>query len=95
MEHPVALDHDVRVVQQMPGVARAEGALPRAEDDGYDVHRDPVDQSEGERLPADVARGHADVTVLAGQLPGPGNGRLHLVDGVERRVGVPSRSSRP
>jgi uncharacterized protein with PQ loop repeat len=66
VQHPVALDDDVRVVQQVLGVDGAEEALARTEHDGHHVHADDVDEPAREGLPAHVASRDRDVAV-AGQ----------------------------
>ena len=75
VQHAVALDHLVGIVEEHRAGVAAEEAHPFAQDDRGDVHRDLVDQPRRERLPADVAGGHADQTV-ARELRGQRNARL-------------------
>ncbi len=67
MQHPVALDDHVGVVEQVLGVDGAEEPLARTEDHGHHVHPHDIDEPARERLPAHVARGHRNIA-LAGQL---------------------------
>ena len=89
MKHPVALDHHVRILQQVLRVDRSEVALAGPEHDGYDVHPHLVDQTGGQHLPTDVARSDLDDAVT-GKLLRRGHGCLDAVDEVERRLGVPA-----
>ena len=63
MEHPVALDHLVGILQQVLGVDQAEVALAGPEHHRDDVHPYLVDQARGERLAAYVASGNLDHAV--------------------------------
>src|SRR5687767_10443120 len=57
VEHPAALNHHVRILQQVLRVDRPEVALAGPEHDGDDVHAHLVDQTRGKRLATDVAGG--------------------------------------
>jgi hypothetical protein len=87
VQHAVALDHLVGIVEEDGAGVAAEEAHPFPQNHRGDVHRDLVDQSCPERLPADVAGGHADQTV-AGELLGERDARLDRPSGVEGRVRV-------
>jgi hypothetical protein len=63
VKHPVALNHHVRILQQVLRVDRPEVALAGPEHDGYDVHAHLVDQTRGKRLATDVASGDLDHAV--------------------------------
>src|SRR5687768_18394082 len=63
VKHPVALNHHVRILQQVLRVDRPEVALAGPERDGYDVHAHLVDQTRGKRLATDVASGDLDHAV--------------------------------
>src|SRR5205814_9117334 len=63
VQHAVAADHLVGIVEEDGAGVAAEEAHPFTQNHRSDVHRDLVDQPCRERLPADVAGGHADKTV--------------------------------
>jgi hypothetical protein len=88
VKHLVALNHHVRILQQVLSVDRPEVALARPEHDGYDVHTHLVDQTCGKNLATDVASGDLDHAVTR-KLLRLGHGGLDAVDEVKRRVGVP------
>jgi hypothetical protein len=69
VQHAVTLDHPVGIIEEDGAGVAAEKAHPFPQNHRGDVHRDLVDQSCRERLPAEVASGHADQTV-AGELFG-------------------------
>ena len=94
VKHPVALDHHVRVLQQVLRVDRPEVALAGPEHDGHDVHAHLVDQARGQHLATDVTRGDLDYAVTR-KLLRLGHGCLDAVDEVERRLGVPTLGLRP
>src|ERR1044072_5810000 len=94
VEHPVASDHHVGILEQVLCVERAEVALAGPEHHGRDVHGDLVDEPRGQHLAADVAGGDLDRTV-ARELLRLGPGRLDAVDAVERSLGVPAPGRRP
>lgn len=83
VEHAVALDHHIGIVEENGAGMAAEEPHAFAQDHGGDVHRHLVDESCGERLSADVACGHADQSV-AGELLGERDGGLDGVGCVER-----------
>src|SRR5262249_57574355 len=60
VKHPVALNHHVRVLQQVLRADRPEVALAGPEHDGYDVHAHLVDQARGKDLATDLASGDLD-----------------------------------
>ncbi len=60
VKHPVALNHHVRILQQVLRVDRPEVALASPEHDGHDVHAHLVDQARGKHLATDVAGGDLD-----------------------------------
>jgi hypothetical protein len=77
VQHALALDDGVRIVQQQPGAWRsAEVRLASAVHDWGDVDRNPLDEAEHQRLPADVARRHTDVAI-PGEIVGEREGGLH------------------
>src|SRR5947208_3104694 len=86
VKHPVALDHHVRIRQQVLRVDRPEVALAGPEHDGYDVHAHLVDQTRGKHLATDVASGDLDHAVTR-KLLRLGHGCLDAVDEVKRRLG--------
>jgi hypothetical protein len=91
VQHPVALDHLVGIIEEDGAGVAAEEAHPFTQNHWGDVHRDLIDQSCRERLPAQVAGGNADETI-AGQLLGERDARLDRPGGVEwcvRVVGEP------
>src|SRR5258706_847899 len=94
VNHPVALNHHVRILQQVLRVDRPEVALAGPEHDGYDVHAHLVDQTCGEHLATDVASSDLDSAVTR-KLLRLGHGRLDAVDEVKRRLGVPALGRRP
>ena len=94
VKHPVALDHHVRILQQVLRVDRPEVALAGPEHDGYDVHAHLVDQARGKHLATDVAGGDLDDAVTR-KLLRLGHGCLDAVDEVKRRLGVPALGLRP
>src|SRR6476661_10642612 len=94
VQHPVALNNDLWVFQQVLRVDGAEVPLAGPEYDGCDVHAYLVDQTCGEHLATDVAGGDLDHAVT-GELLRLGHGRLDAVDEVKRRVGVPALGRRP
>jgi hypothetical protein len=63
VKHPVALNHHVRILQQVLRVDRPGVALAGPEHDGYDVHAHLVDQARGKHLATDVASGDLDRAV--------------------------------
>ena len=87
VQHAVALDHLVGIAKEDGAGVAAEEAHPCTQNHRGDVHRDLVDQTCRERLPADVAGRHADQTIT-GELPGERDARLDRPGGVEGRVGV-------
>src|ERR1700752_918334 len=60
VKHPVALNHHVRILQQVLRVDRPEVALAGPEHDGYDVHAHLIDQARGKLLAPDLANGDLD-----------------------------------
>src|SRR5688572_13677528 len=94
VEHPVALDHRVGILQQVLRVDRPEEALAGPEHDGDDVHAHLVDEARGKRLASDVTGGDLDDAV-ARELPRRGDGCLDALDEVERRLGIPALWLRP
>lgn len=65
----MALEHRVRVLEQMLRIDAAEEALPCAEDHRHDVHSHLVDEAGSQRLTAQVTCGHL-VRSIAGELLG-------------------------
>ena len=65
MKHPVALDHDVRILQQVLRLDRPEVGRAGPEHDGYDVHAHLVDQARGKHLATDLASSDLDDAVLS------------------------------
>src|SRR5512133_2404014 len=63
VQHAVALDHLVGIVEEHGAGVAAEEAHPCTENHRGDVHRDLVDESGRECLSADVTGGHTDQTV--------------------------------
>lgn len=63
MQHAVALDHLVGIVEEDGAGMAAEEAHLFAENHRGDIHRDFVDQPGRERLPAEVAGAHANEAV--------------------------------
>ena len=94
VQHAVALDNLVGIVEEHGAGVAAEEAHPFAENHRDDVHRDLVDQPRRERLTAEIARGDADETV-AREVLGERDARLDRVGGVERGVGVVGEPLRP
>src|SRR5262245_46836297 len=94
VEHPVALNHHVRVLQQVLRVDRPEVALAGPEHDGYDVHAHLVDQARGKHLATNVASGDLDHAVTR-KLLRLGHGCLDAVDEVKRRLGMPALGPAP
>src|SRR5262252_3880764 len=92
VQYPIALDHDVRIIEQLLAVDRAEEAPAGAEDHRHDVHRHLVDQAE--RLAADVAGRHAD-RAISGEFLALGDRLPHIADEVVRRLRVPPVRLRP
>src|SRR5512142_1271663 len=88
MQHTVALDHHVRVVEEDGAGVAAEEPYPFTHDHRDDVHCYLVDEAGRESLSADVACGHADQTVT-GDFLGESDAGLDRVGCVERRVGEP------
>src|SRR5829696_6280747 len=88
VQHPVAPDHHVRVLQQVLAVHRPEVPLAGPEHHRDDVHRHLVHQAEREGLPADVARRYRH-GALPGELLRLRDGLLDIVDEVVRRLRVP------
>jgi hypothetical protein len=65
MEHAVALDDHLRIVEHQVAVSeRPEVRLPPAEDDRHDVDRHVVDE------PAERANGVVSARVVVGMLAG-------------------------
>lgn len=62
VEHAIAADDNVGVLQQVLAIDRAEVPLARAEHNWDDVHRYLVHQAQRQGLPTDVARRHGDDT---------------------------------
>src|SRR5262245_61851043 len=89
VEHPVALNHHVRILQQALRMDRPEVALTGPEHYGYDVHAHLVDQARGKHLATDVASGDLDDAATR-KLLRLGHGCLDAVDEVKRRLGVPA-----
>src|SRR6187455_1329422 len=87
VEHPVALDHHVRILQQVLRVDRPEVALAGPEHDGYDVHAHLVDEARGKDLATNIAGGDLDHAVTR-KLLRPGHGCLDAGDKVKRRLRV-------
>src|SRR5438876_4811054 len=54
MQHAVAPDHDVGVLQQVLGVDRAEVPLAGTKHDGHDIHRHLIHEAQGKGLSTDV-----------------------------------------
>jgi hypothetical protein len=52
MKYPATLNHDVGILQQVLRVDGPEVPLAAPEHHGHDIHRDLVDQPQGQRLPA-------------------------------------------
>jgi hypothetical protein len=91
VQHAVALDYLTGIVEEDGAGVAAEEAHPFTQNHRGDIHRDLVDQTCRERLPAEVAGGHADETV-AGELVGERDARLDRpgsVEGCVRVVGEP------
>src|SRR5215204_2382292 len=88
VQHPVAPDDHVRVLQQVLAVHRPEVLLAGPEHHRDDVHRHLVHQAEREGLPADVARRYRH-GALPGELLRLRDGLLDIVDEVVRRLRVP------
>src|SRR5215213_5480726 len=89
VKHPVALNHHVRILQQVLRADRPEVALAGPEDDGHDVHAHLVDQARGKHLATDVASSDLDHAVTR-KLLRLGHGGLDAVDEPKRRLGVPA-----
>ena len=71
VQHAVALDHLVGIIEEDGAGMAAEETHSFAQNNRGDVHRDLVDEPCRERLSAHIAGGHADETV-AGELLWPG-----------------------
>ena len=94
MEHPVALDDHVGILQHQASVSeRPEVRLPPAENDRHDVDRHVVDEPQRQRLPADLTRAHTNLP-LASQLLCSRDSLLHRGGEVVRRLRVPARRPR-
>ena len=89
VQHPVALDHHVGILQQVLCVDRPEVALAGPDHHGRDVHGHLVDEPRGQHLATDVAGGDLD-RAPARELLRLGDGCLDAVDEVERRLGAPA-----
>ena len=89
VKHPIALNHHIRILQQVLNVDRPEVALTGPEHDGYDVHAHLVDQTCGKHLATDVASGDLDDAVTRKVLR-LGDGCFDSVDEVKRRPRVPA-----
>ena len=94
VKHPVALNHHVRILQQVLRVDRPEVALAGPHHHGRDVHAHLVHEPRGQHLAADVAGSDLDRAV-ARDLLCLGHGRLDAADEAERRLGVPALGRRP
>src|SRR5215211_1038738 len=88
VQHPVAPDDHVGVLQQVLAVHRPEVPLTGPEHHRGDVHRHLVHQAEREGLPADVARRYRH-GALPGELLRLRDGLRDIVDEVVRRLRVP------
>jgi len=55
VQHTVALNHEIGVIQHVLTIRMAEVPLARAEHHGHDVHRHNVDPAERKRLGGDLA----------------------------------------
>ena len=63
MEHPVALDDHLGILEHQVAVSeRPEVRLPPAEDDRHDVDRHVIDEPQRQRLHADVTRAHTPIS---------------------------------
>ena len=88
VKRPVALNHHVRILQQVLRVDRPEVAL--AGPDGAHAHL--VDQTRGKHLATDLTSGDLDQAVTRKRLR-LDHGCLDAVDEAKRRLGVPARGS--
>src|SRR5690606_10248485 len=79
VKHPVALNHHVRIVQQVLRIDRPEVALAGPEHDGCDVHSHLVDQARGKHLATNVDSGDLDDAVTREFLR-PGDGYRDTID---------------
>ena len=82
MQHAVAPDHDVGVLQQVLGVDRAEVPLAGTKHDGHDIHRHLIHEAQGKGL-------STDVTGRASGLPWPERKRW------EKRLPSPAKIKKP
>ena len=84
VQHAVAADHPVGIVEEHRAGVAAEEPHPFAQDHWGDVHRDLVDQPRRVRLTAEIAGGHANETV-AREVRGERDARLDEVAGGVKR----------
>src|SRR5438477_9061275 len=94
MKYPATLNHDVGILQELLRVEGPEVPLAAPEHHGHDVHRNLVDEPEGEGLPTDIASCDGNVAV-AGQLLGDHDRAAYVVDEVAGRLGMPALRPRP